>query len=641
MSCSFVFGQFPLTTKIGNVSGNISERDTSTKDTSKSTPKKTKAKYYPLKQNSEKLWNQIDSLNFADSTASEYHWYTINQRSKMPISDLGIPSSPSKELFLKPEFQSLNSGISIHKSNNLTPSNFYFNKVGQPFTEFRYVQGDGLFIGLEALHTQNFSKTWNATINYRTLSNEALYSGSNQDNLSRNLGIGSNFESQNKKYIQQIIFTWNRYKRVENGGNNADSLFYGPPGAQGDGFGLRKFGFYNPSLLSAKSINNYLTHSFKHKYYFDSSYKFSLFQEFIIDRVNYYYSDLTRDSIFYGKEFNYDSLEVNDSSSWNKFSHQLGVGYNLKGIKLNLGYIYEQMTYSYVSNSLLRFENKYINHGIKLDISKKISGWQLFSKNEFYLSGFSKNNYSINVFLDKKIDSTSKIGLTAISNNQNWNIFQSYFKSNHFNFQDNNSRNPMKHTDFGLEYSKIFKNVQLNLTTNGGFIVNPILILEDLQPVNSSSFIYGKLGFDINIKLKSFNLYTNLYFQKYNSKEIDNFGLPLFYSKFGLYYQRNMFSGSLFFKSGFEGFYTSKYQGIQFQPDLPTFSINRQIILGNYPIFDFFVSGQIKTVNIFLKFEHLNEWYIIPNVNERLEDVYKYPIQPFRFRFGFVWKFWN
>lgn len=639
---STLLGQFPLSTRIGNIpNSSISGSDTLSKDSSKILKKKNKAKYYPLKLSSEKLWFNLDTFNYADSTSREYHWYTQNQRSKIPMADLGIPSSPSTLLVIKPEFEGLNSGLTIHKTSNFTPKNFIFNRVGQPFTEFKYIQGDGLFIGLEALHTQNFSKTWNITVNYRTFSNEALYSGSNQDNLSRNIGIGSHFESQNKRYLQQIVFTWNRYKRIENGGLSADSLFYGPDGAQVDGFGLRKFGFYNPRLESAKSVNNYLNHSFKHRYFLDTLRKTNVFQEIGIDRVNYNYIDLSRDTLYYGKNFNFDSTEVNDSNTWNKFNHLIGIGFEINKIKMNFGYLYEQLIYRYSSNSILRFENKYQNHGLTFNLSKKFSDWQLFSNNEYYISGYSKNNYSLNIFVNKKIDSSSQIGIHLSQTNQNWNIFQTTFLSNHFSFQLNQDKNTVSHTNFGLEYNKSLKNIQFNISTNGGYIQNPIMILEDLRPKTVESFIFGNLGFDLIIKLNKFHILTNLYLQKYNTKELNNFGLPVLFGKFGVYFQENLFKGSLLFKTGLEGFYTSKYNGIEYRPDLPSFSLNRNITLGNYPILDFFVSGQIQTVNIFLKFEHLNEWYIIPNVNERMEDVYKYPIQPFRFRFGFVWKFWN
>jgi hypothetical protein len=119
--------------------------------------------------------------------------------------------------------------------------------------------------------------------------------------------------------------------------------------------------------------------------------------------------------------------------------------------------------------------------------------------------------------------------------------------------------------------------------------------------------------------------------------------LPKLNARSAIFYQNEAFDQALLFRIGVEGTYTSQYMQINYRPDAGAFYWNTNNLnpLGNYPVFDVFISGRIQTVDLFLKYEHLNEWLIVPGFNNRYEQVYKYPIEPYRLRFGFNWRFWN
>ena len=121
-----------------------------------------------------------------------------------------------------------------------------------------------------------------------------------QQNLNRNTILGSNFTSKSGKYEQQIIFSWNRNRRLENGGLKTDSLFYGPNFQASNSIQQRLFGNYYPNLTNAKSFWAQTDHRFKHRYFFDSSKTFGISQSLRFQKVRFQYTDKTRDTTFYG-----------------------------------------------------------------------------------------------------------------------------------------------------------------------------------------------------------------------------------------------------------------------------------------------------------------------------------------------------
>jgi len=65
---------------------------------------------------------------------------------------------------------------------------------------------------------------------------------------------------------------------------------------------------------------------------------------------------------------------------------------------------------------------------------------------------------------------------------------------------------------------------------------------------------------------------------------------------------------------------------------------NKDLKIGNYPIFNFFFNARVRTMRIYLELE---------NVTELLKSDYNYfsaphyPGSDFAIRFGFVWNFFS
>jgi hypothetical protein len=91
---------------------------------------------------------------------------------------------------------------------------------------------------------------------------------------------------------------------------------------------------------------------------------------------------------------------------------------------------------------------------------------------------------------------------------------------------------------------------------------------------------------------------------------------------------------------GLEVYYFSKFNAYSYNPMLAQFKPGNETT-GNYPLGDFYVSGEVKTVTFYLKMEHINQYATNYGFAETYNITQQYPIEPLRFRFGIVWKFYN
>jgi hypothetical protein len=199
------------------------------------------------------------------------------------------------------------------------------------------------------------------------------------------------------------------------------------------------------------------------------------------------------------------------------------------------------------------------------------------------------------------------------------------------------------HHNVGGRYAYRSQNLELGAELQAGQITGEVRALYDPTPsiLRPYAYIQSTLNFRYSTP-KHWMFVASVHAQSNNAKEWDNLGLPHLFSRLGLSYQNNAFSKALIYRLGFDASYMSKAQAYQYRADNRQFYANSQnITLGNYPLLDVYFSGRIKTVDLFLKYEHVNHWWVLPFANQRYESTLNYPIQPDRFRFGFIWHFWN
>ena len=116
----------------------------------------------------------------------------------------------------------------------------------------------------------------------------------------------------------------------------------------------------------------------------------------------------------------------------------------------------------------------------------------------------------------------------------------------------------------------------------------------------------------------------------------DIFRVPDFITRNTIYYSNYLFKGKpLFLQTGVTFTYFSKYFMNSYNPVISEFYLQNDREYGGYPLFDFFINAQIRTIRLYLNFEHFNssfgknDYYSAP----------KYPYRDFTVRFGLVWNF--
>jgi len=433
-------------------------------------PKKLRA--YPKSQLANTIWQMRDSLHQSDSTFSNVHRYSPASKQIIPSANLGVIGSPEKLLAIQP-FK--NSGIQIGLQQfplqGKTPDNLEFHKVSQPYTNVNYLQGSGGVIGLDILHTQNLSATWNVTIDYSSILNEDMYTPkvALQQNLNRNTILGSNFTSKNGKYEQQIIFSWNRNRRLENGGLKTDSLFYGPNFQASNSIKQRLFGNYYPNLTNAKSFWAQTDHRFKHRYFFDSSKTFGISQSMRFQKVRFQYTDKTRDTSFYGNEYNFTKNKIADSTSYNLFEHKVGVNFQktFSSLTANLqvNHIFQYLDYQY-DTFLTKVKSYSINtQGFEGILNTKYKSWQIFAEANLFILGYAQKAFLLNAELKKSFNKEYFLTLRGQISNQPVAQYLSTFTNNHFYFSADSLRATPSNPNFTQQQF-----ASINIVKKGKFL---------------------------------------------------------------------------------------------------------------------------------------------------------------------------
>ncbi len=618
--------------------------DTAQKDSSSS--KKIKPRYFPKEQTATIAWFHLDTLRFSDSQLLLNHRYTPNQRSVTPVLQLGVPGSPQFILNHNFKSQAFSLAPALATTYNIDLDNFNFHQVGQPYTRFQYAQGDGRFTGLEALHTQNFAPTWNVTLQYRSSINEDMYTGATQDNLSRNLGIGNHFLSQNKRYEQQIILSWNRNRRLENGGLLNDTAFYGaepPP----DQVKQRTFGLYLPALEGAESFLANTHHRIAQRYFLNNKLKSYVWHQFDYVNQRFSYQDKSRDSNYYGTNFNFNATFIHDSTSLRKDAHKWGWGYTdthrLGIYRFEAAYLYQSAHLHSKNKDILTQNILHSSHGYRLYSSLLKGANIMHIEWEHQLSGYLSNNSALQAQVRHIFQDSSFMEIEFLHKNQSLNLFQNYFLNNHVDFR---GLLPNLHRTQSSEISGRYhyrsENLSIVSALQLGQIQGDVRALFNSEPLILQNYAYVQSNIAIHYSLKHWMFFGSYHIQGNTAKEWTNLGLPTHFTRLGMSFQNSAFSNALIYRMGIDAAYVSSYAAWVYRADTRQFyGANNTILLGNYPLLDIFFSARIKTIDLFVKYEHLNYWWLIPGVNTRVETVLGYPIQPDRFRFGFTWHFWN
>lgn len=614
--------------------------------------------------------NKRDTLIYSTGQMDTTLVDVNNYRYNLQQFNLGEPGSPTYMGFDNASYFSKN-GRAYFNSNainmfnpmqiGLSPfdNNKYLrlHRAFAPFTKFKYLQGPGKTIAVNALHTQNFGARSNITLDYNSVTSQEQYVGSLQNNTHRNIHINQLSISKNGKYKQVVYLGWERGNRQENGGLASESDFFIP--VDSSKFQIRPLGNYNPRLTTAKSLFSSHNHQLHQQYQIKK--RLYITQAVSWEKTAYQFKDSKRDTNFYGKRYFETALKTNDSNVWQMITQAIGIKKSTDLFQFHVQHLYQAATYQ---SNLLRFtqNQKILNYqsaGLQLDGSLGLFRFPSMQFRAAYMyAGYAKNSHQLfgSFYLLRKSYHNNGNGIKYLHFNAEGqsqttpaSFFQQNFYSNHFIYNNKFELTGDKHIAGRVNFhnqsdSSRKRMLGLFAVVRSGSWTNPILSLDSLPFTQFGSQPYKQVEMNFSMRGKRLYFTQTANIKKFNSSlpTIFNMGQPVLRTTTTLEYKMPAFKKAMILTLGTNIQYTSKFQNTTYRPDAGSFIVHSNLTnLGNYFELDLYAVAKVQTLDIFLKAEHINEIFVIPGFNTRYQYVAGYPIQPYRIRFGLNWKFYN
>ncbi|MEG2281746.1 MAG: putative porin, partial [Rikenellaceae bacterium] len=114
--------------------------------------------------------------------------------------------------------------------------------------------------------------------------------------------------------------------------------------------------------------------------------------------------------------------------------------------------------------------------------------------------------------------------------------------------------------------------------------------------------------------------------------------VPKFAANLCYYYEFNVVKNVLRMQIGAEGYYNTRYHAPGYNPSVGQFYNQRDVMTGNYPFTNVFITGKWKRMRILLKYQHLN--YELYGGRDYMSAAH-YPNNRGMFKYGLSWTFYD
>ncbi len=512
--------------------------------------------------------------------------------------------------------------------------NYYW--VGKPFTHLFYVMGTKKEQNLLVDHSQNIASWFNLGLKFKYINSPGYYT--NQKSDDKNFALKTRFQTKNYRYMVLATYIHNKLLDQENGGIRNDSIFENnteptrkniPVNLSNASNKIKDDTYYIKQLFSISKrhrfkLNDTTVVSDAHKinpgtvsWSFLYSKTTNLFQQ----------TDTASNSFF--AETSYPTKPTYDSVLIKKFENQVAwtnsdnARYQLLTFTFALKHIYSEL---YVDSVTSYYHQLIPSAKIAFTISDK---FQLEGHGD-YVSG---STFSGDFNLLGRLYYKTKLGTVIFTSNsarQDPGRFYDFYKSNHFNWENNFKKQFFLVNSF--EY--ILKNFHAgaSIMALGNFIYFDTLALP-AQLTATMSVLNISLRKLINIKRWSFDI-KGVYQKASNTHALR---VPELIGDLSVYYTKDLFKKAAIIQTGVNVLYNTSYYGYAYMPATKSFYIQNKKEVGNYFYTNLFFNLQIKRTRLFLMYHNLGfllkdfSYYTVPS----------YPMQDGGFRFGVSWMFYD
>ncbi|WP_196895158.1 putative porin [Aureivirga marina] len=530
-----------------------------------------------------------------------------------------------------------NMGATAKTFEYFNVENVHYYYVPTPTSEILYKNAFTQGQVLNSFLTMNTSRQFNFSVQYNGLRSLGKYR--NQLSSHGNFIATFNYQTKNKKYKIRGHYTSQDFSNNENGGLTAESLA---------NFKSGNTEFNNRERLDVNytdATNFYIGK----RYYFDHEYNFlkendsiqkqnqiSIGHAFTYETKHYDFSQETANQIF-GESF---KSVVNDRVSNKTMLNEAYINFESPYLLGTLKGKAQYYTYEHAYKSVVFLDSQRIPAQIDGNATSIGAEWHANIKkfhlnadvNQVVAGDLTGHRYMANASIGEKDKFFMKLEVSETSRTPNFNFLlnqSSYVAYNWFNdfkneiYRNGNFNLDTKWIDISADYTSIDNYAYFNDA-------------EQTQASQYSGTInYLKIKAENTFKVGKFSLTNTVMYQNVlDGQEV--FRVPELLTRNSLYFTDYVFKGDpLLLQTGVTFRYFTEYNANAYNPLLSEFSIQNAEKIGNFPIFDFFVSGQIRRTRIFLILENFTasftgrDYFNAPN----------YPYRDFSFRFGLVWNF--
>jgi hypothetical protein len=592
-----------------------------------------------------KEWRQVDtSLNRSEIISPVYKKYILFQ-------DLGNTGSPSRPLLFD-----IDRAAGFHYAQNPFQAYIYstdeakYYNTKTPYTDLSYAQGKQNLIYLTAKYSQNILPRWNIGIDYQRITSQGfLY---RQYTSHYNLQFYTAFQNKTKTYTLLANLTLNKALVEESGGITSDSAYATLSGTQkvvspllsepGTGLTGGAETHFKSKAIRLKQYWNFGHPQFQYQDE-DTLYDFErhshLAYTFNAEETHYSFTNTgNSDSILMPNQFYDVGKPTYDSVFYRKLDNKLALSFfnpRTKQLSDSVRYYTSVgISHQLVAVGQSQFARQYQNlilDGTMERMALKDYSLSYAAAGSYVLSGY-------NAF-DFKGEGTIRFRFPLIDVSAHLLIqlyepdfaFQLY-KSNQFIW--NNNFNKTKVVKPGVTLSTRNWRHNATIKVNTYTINNWVYADVDATPTqDNGTFSVQTITISKTFQAWRFFFEHELMYQKSFS---NNVHLPDF-GGMARYYFASSFFKRLQFQLGFAVFYNTAYYGNAYNPTSRLFYLQNNTLIGNYPVLDPYISGVVKTVTFFAKYEHANQDWI----NSGFYATPHYPITLRTLRLGIRWRFYN
>jgi len=635
----------------------------------------TLIKNYSLKKNTEidTLLHAFQNFNpiFKNSISNSY----LGNIGSSSISNIHTDRKETNNFLL----------INPYNTYMSTFSNTQYINTRKPFTRLTYTNGGGEDIReetLEAFHTQNISKYFNAGLKYNLISANGQYKF--QKIVNNSFKMFTSYERP--KYNLYANFNLNKIKADENGGITNDSLVTDstfenttdiPTVFGGTQQGIMRdpdvlTTIKNLSILIVQELNiipagpsdtlmpekeKKLIPSITHILQYDRSIRMHRdkspdkgLDEGLYSKT-YFNPGYTLDSVYYRQLSNALRFKLKNINEKRDIIMHLDLTHEL--VKYSFYTPSDnQINYAGDTSALFRFigQNFYpdtlkrrrllSNTSASFNIS--YSKGNIFKSNiwaSYFFSGYKTGSYNFStefISFFSQAPNKSFITLLLNYNNEIPDYLLQYYYSNYFIWE--NDFKSVKNAEIDLKYINPPRKIETGV--NYSLFADYIYFDESAIPQqyeNNLSVI--SLYFTKFLEFWKFRSLNKIVGQFVNNP--DYISLPELAVHNSTYIEHEFFfgwtEGRLRTMLGFDIYYNTKYYANAYNPALGLFHQQNEKKLGNYPYLDVFLNIKLKRTRFFLKYEHINSGLIYKNYF----SVLHYPRNEGMFKAGISWTFYD